>query len=121
MNSNLTLSFTGTGGPSEVKEGRDALLTCVVMAPYYNDTIIWRKGPREILSAGMNRVTSDKRISILHEDCKSPLSFGSPLNGRAKHLTNHPFLSVLAIYPCPLSISSQWSGASWRGCLGAIN
>lgn len=74
----LSLSLfqkTGTGGPSEVREGRDALLTCVVMAPYYNDTIIWRKGPREILSAGMNRVTSDKRISILHEDCEWPSTF----------------------------------------------
>ena len=67
----LTLPPTGTGGPSEVREGKDALLTCVVMAPFYNDTIIWRRGS-EILSAGMNRVTSDKRISILHEDCESP-------------------------------------------------
>lgn len=68
----LPVHSQGTGGPSEVREGRDALLTCVVMAPFYNDTIIWKKGPREILSAGMNRVTSDRRISILHEDCKYP-------------------------------------------------
>ena len=53
-----------------VHEGEDALLTCVVMTPYNNDTVLWRKGPNEILSAGMNRVTSDKRISILHDDCK---------------------------------------------------
>ncbi|XP_055528945.1 Ig-like and fibronectin type-III domain-containing protein 1 [Wyeomyia smithii] len=58
----------GTGGPSVVHEGEDALLTCVVMTPYNNDTVLWRKGPNEILSAGMNRVTSDKRISILHDD-----------------------------------------------------
>uniref|UniRef100_A0A182MDV5 Ig-like domain-containing protein n=1 Tax=Anopheles culicifacies TaxID=139723 RepID=A0A182MDV5_9DIPT len=59
-----------TGGPSMVHVGEDALLTCVVMTPYNNDTVLWRKGPHEILSAGMNRVTGDKRISVLHDDCK---------------------------------------------------
>ncbi|XP_055384146.1 Ig-like and fibronectin type-III domain-containing protein 1 isoform X3 [Condylostylus longicornis] len=58
----------GTGGPSIVTEGKDALLTCVVMGSYLNDTVLWRKGPHEILSAGMNRVTNDKRISILHDE-----------------------------------------------------
>lgn len=58
----------GTGGPATVSEGEDALLTCVVMGPYKNDTVIWRKGPTEILSAGLNRVTNDKRISILHDE-----------------------------------------------------
>lgn len=57
----------GTGGPSVVTEGKDALLTCVVMGPYENDTVIWRKG-QEILAAGMNRVTADKRINILHDE-----------------------------------------------------
>jgi hypothetical protein len=58
-----------TGGPRVVSEGDDALLTCVVMGSLYrNDTVIWRKGPSEILSAGLNRVTNDKRISILHDD-----------------------------------------------------
>lgn len=51
-------------------EGKDALLTCVIMGPFSNDTVLWRKGATEILSAGMNRVTNDKRISILHDDCK---------------------------------------------------
>lgn len=40
---------TGTGGPSIVNEGDDALLTCVVMNPFINETVIWRKGPHEIL------------------------------------------------------------------------
>lgn len=57
----------GTGGPSVVTEGKDALLTCVIMGPFENDTVIWRKGT-EILAAGMNRVTSDKRISVLHDE-----------------------------------------------------
>lgn len=50
-----------------MNEGDDALLTCVVMNPFINETVIWRKGPHEILSAGMNRVTQDKRISVLHD------------------------------------------------------
>ncbi|XP_062560024.1 Ig-like and fibronectin type-III domain-containing protein 1 [Armigeres subalbatus] len=74
----LAVDPVGTGGPSMVHEGEDALLTCVVMTPYNNDTVLWRKGPSEILSAGMNRVTSDKRISILHDD--SPKG-RSPLGG----------------------------------------
>jgi DB module/Fibronectin type III domain/Immunoglobulin domain len=60
-----------TGGPRVVAEGEDALLTCVVMGSYRNDTVIWRKGPSEILSAGLNRVTNDKRISILHDNAPS--------------------------------------------------
>ena len=57
-----------TGGPRVAKEGDDALLTCVVMGPYRNDTVLWRKGPTEIIAAGLNRVTNDKRISVLHDD-----------------------------------------------------
>lgn len=57
----------GTGGPSVVTEGKDALLTCVIMGPFENDTVIWRKDT-EILAAGMNRVTADKRLSVLHDD-----------------------------------------------------
>lgn len=53
-----------------VTEGKDALLTCVIMGPYSNDTVLWRRGADVILSAGMNRVTNDKRISILHDECK---------------------------------------------------
>ena len=51
-------------------EGGDALLTCVVMNPYTNDTVIWRRGSKEIISAGRNRVTADKRITILHDESK---------------------------------------------------
>ncbi|XP_039449778.1 Ig-like and fibronectin type-III domain-containing protein 1 isoform X2 [Culex pipiens pallens] len=70
LGQNVTLAAdpVGTGGPSVVHEGDDALLTCVVMTPYNNDTVLWRKGPNEILAAGTSRVTSDKRISILHDD-----------------------------------------------------
>lgn len=60
-----------TGGPRVVAEGQDALLTCVVMGSYRNDTVIWRKGPSEILSAGLNRVSNDKRINILHDNAPS--------------------------------------------------
>lgn len=63
-----------TGGPRVVKEGDDALLTCVVMGPYRNDTVLWRKGPTEILAAGLNRVTNDKRISVLHDDAPSSIN-----------------------------------------------
>ncbi|XP_037031427.1 Ig-like and fibronectin type-III domain-containing protein 2 isoform X3 [Bradysia coprophila] len=64
-----TSDTVGTGGPSIVTEGKDALLTCVIMAPFSNDTVLWRKGPNgTILSAGMNRVTNDKRISVLHDE-----------------------------------------------------
>lgn len=66
---------TGTGGPSVVTEGKDALLTCVIMGPYSNDTVLWRRGADVILSAGMNRVTNDKRISILHDECKLIILF----------------------------------------------
>lgn len=59
-----------TGGPRLVSEGDDALLTCVIMGSYRNETVIWRKGPTMILSAGLNRVTKDKRISILHDDAQ---------------------------------------------------
>lgn len=61
-----------TGGPSVVNEGDDALLTCVVMGPFRNDTVLWRKGPSEILAAGLNRVTNDKRISVLHDHDDAP-------------------------------------------------
>lgn len=68
---NVSFLFrAGTGGPSVVAEGGDALLTCVVMNPYANETVIWRKGQNEILSAGKNRVTGDRRISILHDESK---------------------------------------------------
>lgn len=64
-------SAPDTGGPSVVTEGKDALLTCVVMgAALASDTVIWRHEHDGVLSAGMNRVTSDKRISVLHDECE---------------------------------------------------
>lgn len=55
-----------TGGPRIVAEGEDALLTCVVMSSYRNDTVLWKKGTSEILSAGLNRVTKDKVSQNFH-------------------------------------------------------
>lgn len=74
--SHFYFDIEGTGGPSIVAEGKDALLTCVIMAPFSNDTVLWRKGPNgTILSAGMNRVTNDKRISVLHDESEYPTIF----------------------------------------------
>ncbi|CAD7005790.1 unnamed protein product [Ceratitis capitata] len=56
-----------TGGPSLIYEGKDALLTCVVSENRANHTVIWKKSD-EILTAGMVRVTSDTRISVLHDE-----------------------------------------------------
>lgn len=79
MLSKITADHINTGGPTVVKEGGDALLTCVITDSFGNDTILWRKGPSEILSAGLNRVTSDKRISVLHDEVpsKKPSNGGS--------------------------------------------
>lgn len=38
------------------------------MVPNMNDTVLWKRGTNDILTAGMYRVTSDKRINILHDD-----------------------------------------------------
>lgn len=51
-----------------VIEGKDALLTCVIMGSFENDTVLWRRGNNEILAAGTNRVISDRRISVLHDE-----------------------------------------------------
>ena len=61
--------FIGTGGPSIIYEGKDALLTCVVSENRSNNTVIWKKSG-EILTAGKVRVTSDHRISVLHDESK---------------------------------------------------
>lgn len=61
--------FIATGGPSIIYEGKDALLTCVVSENRSNNTVIWKKHD-EILTAGKVRVTSDSRISILHDESK---------------------------------------------------
>lgn len=68
--SEINLIALGTGGPSVVTEGKDALLTCVIMGLFQNDTVIWRRGNNEILAAGTNRVTQDRRISVLHDERK---------------------------------------------------
>ena len=52
-------------------EGDDALLTCVVQHQH-NLTLMWKKYSRDkvgtkILTADTARVTSDKRISVIHE------------------------------------------------------
>lgn len=60
----------GTGGQTFVTEGKDALLTCVIMGSFLNDTVLWRRGNNEILAAGTNRVTSDKRFRVLHDESK---------------------------------------------------
>lgn len=64
----INVCTLGTGGPSVVTEGKDALLTCVIMGLFENDTVIWRRGSNEILAAGTNRVTQDRRISVLHDE-----------------------------------------------------
>ena len=60
--------FSGTGGPTVVTEGKDALLTCVIMGSFMNDTVLWRRGNNDILAAGTNRVTSDRRFRVLHDE-----------------------------------------------------
>lgn len=71
FNTHTSALASDTGGPSVVTEGKDALLTCVVMgAALASDTVIWRSEHDGVLSAGMNRVTNDKRISVLHDECK---------------------------------------------------
>lgn len=58
----------GTGGPTVVTEGKDALLTCVIMGSFANDTVLWRRGNNELLAAGTSRVTPDRRFRVLHDD-----------------------------------------------------
>lgn len=51
-----------------VTEGKDALLTCVIMGPFSNDTVLWRRGNNDILAAGTSRVVPDKRFRVLHDE-----------------------------------------------------
>lgn len=67
--------FLETGGPSVLTEGKEALLTCVIMGPHANDTVLWRKEHGGVLTAGNNRVTSDRRFNILHDDGEICFSF----------------------------------------------
>lgn len=75
----------GTGGPFVVTEGKDALLTCVIMGKFDNDTVIWKRGNNEILAAGMNRVSKDRRIRVLHDDRECSTSI---LNAPLPKMTN---------------------------------
>lgn len=51
-----------------LEENEDALVTCVVLVPNNNETVIWKRGQSEVLTAGLNRVTNDKRFAILHDE-----------------------------------------------------
>lgn len=46
-------------------------MTCVIMGPHANDTVLWRKERGGVLTAGMNRVTSDRRFQVLHDEGRS--------------------------------------------------
>ncbi|KAL1395852.1 hypothetical protein pipiens_010938, partial [Culex pipiens pipiens] len=124
LGQNVTLAAdpVGTGGPSVVHEGDDALLTCVVMTPYNNDTVLWRKGPNEILAAGTSRVTSDKRISILHDDCQQELSSKHPNTRRTRAIVDPDRTSftqqILGVVEAPPVRSSQHT-RNWWTTLGA--
>lgn len=66
----LAEKIANGGAATVVTEGKDALLTCVIMGAYSNDTVLWRRSNNEIVAAGTNRVISDRRFSVLHDDCK---------------------------------------------------
>ena len=58
--------------PVHAHEGEDALVTCVVRNLGEN-TLLWRKQDGErrtskVLTAGPNRVTSDRRFSVMHNE-----------------------------------------------------
>lgn len=64
----------GLTRPYHVYEGDDALITCVV-SNVGDNTVTWKKEDREkhsrrVLTAGENRVTGDKRFSVLHDSGK---------------------------------------------------
>lgn len=39
-----------------------------MLVPNNNETVIWKRGQSEVLTAGLNRVTNDRRFSILHDE-----------------------------------------------------
>lgn len=54
-----------------VVEGEDTLIPCTIRKSLANDTVLWRnRKTNEILTAGLNRVSGDKRFSILHDERK---------------------------------------------------
>lgn len=73
------------------KEGDDALLPCTLQkSTYSNDTVLWKRAStNEILTAGTNRISKDKRINIFHDKCKYyHFSF-----------YNYYFFKTISIYP----------------------
>ncbi|XP_019771440.1 Ig-like and fibronectin type-III domain-containing protein 2 isoform X3 [Dendroctonus ponderosae] len=69
--------------PVHVYDGDDALITCVVR-DIGSNTVMWKKEDRErhstrVLTAGENRVTADKRFSVLHDSGTDQDEFGSDL------------------------------------------
>lgn len=38
------------------------------MGSFMNDTVLWRRGNNDILAAGTNRVTNDRRFRVLHDE-----------------------------------------------------
>lgn len=83
------MSFLGTGGPTVVTEGKDALLTCVIMGSFSNDTVLWRRGNDDILAAGTNRVTSDRRFRVLHDESEFFVLFCSKFFFPVKAVVNY--------------------------------
>ncbi len=70
----MMISFSATyldgsiaGTPTILTEGKHALLTCVVRN-IGDHTLIWKNARGQVLTAGENRVTTDKRINILHDE-----------------------------------------------------
>ncbi|XP_026479824.1 uncharacterized protein LOC113386249 [Ctenocephalides felis] len=68
--------------PVAVVEGGDALLTCVIRpmtsdAPGGADTVLWKTGRGQVLTADSARVTNDRRISVLHDEGKPDIETNS--------------------------------------------
>lgn len=69
--------------PVHVYDGDDALITCVVR-DIGSNTVMWKKEDRErhstrVLTAGENRVTADKRFSVLHDSGTDQDEMGADL------------------------------------------
>lgn len=86
----LFVVILGTGGPTVVTEGKDALLTCVITGSFMNDTVLWRRGNNEILAAGTNRVTTDRRFRVLHDESMYSKTFQLPNLLTSYNVHAHP-------------------------------
>ena len=53
--------------PLVVAEGQSAAITCVVRN-IGNYTVLWRDQNDSILTVGSERITTDKRINVVHDD-----------------------------------------------------